>query len=82
MGSVSQSLSTEEQQMAEYLLIGETAKETGVTTKQLRHWADQEYIPNPTRVVCGERSYRTYSPQDIEHIKKLKKYLSPSPGKR
>ena len=41
--------------------IGDTAKMTGVTQKQIRNWEDRGYIPEPTRVVCGERAYRYFT---------------------
>jgi DNA-binding transcriptional MerR regulator len=55
--------------------IGEAARLCGVTVKQIRHWQDREYIPEPQRVVCGERSYRQFGEEDLEHIKKIKQYL-------
>ncbi|QTA78117.1 HTH-type transcription regulator domain-containing, MerK-type [Desulfonema limicola] len=38
--------------------IGEVTHLTGVTVKQLRYWEDKEFIPEPARIVCGERAYR------------------------
>ena len=35
--------------------IGDTAKMTGVTQKQIRNWEAKGYIPEATRVVSGER---------------------------
>ena len=55
--------------------IGEAARLCGVTVKQIRHWQDREYIPEPQRVVCGERSYRQFGEEDLEHIKRIKWYL-------
>ena len=55
--------------------IGEAARITGVTVKQLRHWQDRKYIPDPSRVVCGERSYRQFDSSDLKIISKLKSYL-------
>jgi DNA-binding transcriptional MerR regulator len=55
--------------------IGEAARLCGVTVKQIRHWQDREYIPEPQRVVCGERAYRQFGEEDLEHIKKIKQYL-------
>ena len=54
--------------------IGETAKMTGVSQKQLRSW-ERKYIPQPERIVCGKLSYRRYSENHIRIIKKLKSYL-------
>jgi DNA-binding transcriptional MerR regulator len=55
--------------------IGEAARITGATVKQLRHWHDRGYIPEPDRVVCGERSYRQFHSNDLKIISKLKSYL-------
>ena len=55
--------------------IGEAARLCGVTVKQIRNWQDREYIPEPQRVVCGERAYRQFGEEDLEHIKKIKQYL-------
>jgi DNA-binding transcriptional MerR regulator len=55
--------------------IGEAARITGATVKQLRHWHDRGYIPEPDRVVCGERSYRQFHSDDLEIISRIKEYL-------
>jgi len=55
--------------------IGEAARLCGVTVKQIRHWQDREYIPEPQRVVCGERAYRQFMNEDLQIIKKIKRYL-------
>ena len=55
--------------------IGDTAKMTGVTQKQIRNWEDRGYIPTAMRVVCGERAYRYFSLDQIEIITKIKSYL-------
>jgi len=55
--------------------IGDAASMTGITEKQLRYWQDKAYIPEPERVVCGERSYRRYSEDQIEFLKDVKFYL-------
>ena len=54
--------------------IGDTAKMTGVSQKQLRHW-EGKYIPEPERVVCGERSYRWYTKSQVNLIRRIKDYL-------
>ena len=54
--------------------IGETSLKTEVSERQLRHWEDVGYI-QPERVVCGDKSYRRYSPADIQHILAIKKFL-------
>ena len=53
--------------------IGDTAEMTGVSQKQLRHW-EGKYIPEPERVVCGERAYRRYTDDQIKLIKEIKRY--------
>lgn len=55
--------------------IGDTAKMTGVTQKQIRNWEAKGYISEATRVVSGERAYRRFSPEQIEIIHKIKDYL-------
>ena len=55
--------------------IGEAARICGVTVKQLRHWQDRGYIPEPARVVCGERSYRQFHSGDLQIISRIKAYL-------
>ena len=55
--------------------IGEAARLCGVTVKQIRNWQERDYIPEPQRVVCGERSYRQFKEEDLEQIKKIKQYL-------
>ena len=55
--------------------IGEAARISGVSVKQLRHWQNRGYIPEPTRVVCGERSYRNYNSSDLKIISRIKSYL-------
>jgi DNA-binding transcriptional MerR regulator len=55
--------------------IGDTAKITGITQKQLRYWEKTKILNNIQRVVCGERAYRQYSYDQIKLINKIKKYL-------
>ena len=50
--------------------IGDTAKMTGVTQKQIRNWEAKGYISEATRVVSGERAYRRFSQDQIEIIHK------------
>ena len=56
------------------LSIGDTAKETGVSQKQLRSWEMRGYITDIARSVCGERSYRRYSEAQVSLIKQIKAY--------
>ena len=55
--------------------IGDTAKMTGVTQKQIRNWEAKGYISEATRVVSGERAYRRFSQDQIEIIQKINDYL-------
>ena len=55
--------------------IGDTARMTGVTQKQIRHWEPRGYIPEATRVVCGDMAYRYFSLDQIEIITRIKGYL-------
>lgn len=55
--------------------IGEAARITGVSIKQIRHWHSKGYIPAPGRVVCGERSYREFDKDDLKIISQMKSYL-------
>ena len=53
--------------------VGDVAKQTGVSLKQLRSWGGK-YIQEPERVVCGERAYRRYTQDQINLIVKIKEY--------
>lgn len=55
--------------------IGDTAKITKVSMKQLRHWEKRNYLSGIKRSICGERAYRRYSNEQINQIKKIKEYL-------
>ena len=55
--------------------IGDTAKITAVSKKQIRNWEARGYIPEAERVVCGERAYRYFTNDQVGIIKKIKSYL-------
>ena len=55
--------------------IGEAARLTGASIKQIRSWSDKGYLPELERVICGERSYRHFREADLEIIKAIKGYL-------
>ncbi len=55
--------------------IGDTSKMTGVTQKQLRNWEARGYIPEADRVVCDERAYRRFSPEQVKVIGEIKEYM-------
>ena len=53
--------------------IGDTSKATNVSQRQLRAWGGK-YIPEPERIVCGERAYRRYTQAQINLIALIKDY--------
>ena len=55
--------------------IGDAASLCGATVKQIRNWEGRGYIPTATRIVCGERSYRYFSEDDLGIIRRIKSYL-------
>ncbi len=55
--------------------IGDTAKMTGATQKQIRHWEASGFIPLAERLVCGERAFRRFTMDEVETIRKIKDYL-------
>jgi DNA-binding transcriptional MerR regulator len=61
--------------MQENISIGDTARITGVSEKQLRYWESIGILTDIDRVLCGARSYRRYSHDQVEFIKKVKERL-------
>lgn len=55
--------------------IGDTAKITGVSQKQIRSWEQKGYISKALRVVSGERAYRRFTAGQVEIISSIKQYL-------
>ena len=55
--------------------IGETAKMTGVSEKQLRNWERSKYIPELDRITYGDVAYRRFYTEQVRLIKEIKKYL-------
>jgi DNA-binding transcriptional MerR regulator len=55
--------------------IGDTARMTGVSQKQLRHWEAREFISAPLRIVCGQRAYRYFTRKQLVQIEAIKKLL-------
>jgi DNA-binding transcriptional MerR regulator len=53
--------------------IGDASKITGVSQRKLRSW-EGKYIPEPERLVCGDRAYRRYTQAQINLIARIKKY--------
>lgn len=55
--------------------IGDTAKITGASQKQIRHWEARGYITKADRVRCGERAYRYFNQDQVEQIQAIKKMM-------
>jgi len=53
--------------------IGDTSRMTGVSQRKLRSW-EGKYIPEPERLVCGERAYRRYTQAEIDLIRGIKEF--------
>lgn len=54
--------------------IGEAAKQTDTTVKQLRYWQEKGLIvPEISR--CGMREYRYYHTDQIALIKRIKSFM-------
>ena len=53
--------------------IGDASRMTGVSQRKLRSW-EGKYIPEPERLVCGERAYRRYTQGEIDLIRSIREY--------
>ena len=54
--------------------IGDASRMSGgVSQRTLRAWGGK-YIPEPERIVCGERAYRRYTQAQINLIKRIKAF--------
>ncbi len=53
--------------------IGDASRITGVSQRKLRSW-EGKYIPEPERLVCGDRAYRRYTQAQINLIARIKEY--------
>ena len=53
--------------------IGDASRITGVSQRQLRAW-EGKHIPQPDRLICGERAYRRYNQAQINLIKRIKAF--------
>jgi DNA-binding transcriptional MerR regulator len=60
---------------AQNFSIGDTAKMTGATQKQIRNWEAQGHIPKADRVKSGDRAYRRFTLRHIEMISQIKAFL-------
>ena len=55
--------------------IGAASRMTSVSRRKIRNWEARGYIPEAYRVVCGEKSYRYFTADQIEIIREIKSYL-------
>jgi DNA-binding transcriptional MerR regulator len=55
--------------------IGDTAKKSCATKKQIRSWEAKGYFPTAERVVSGDRAYRRFSLKQVEMITRIKDFL-------
>ena len=55
--------------------IGDTARLSGASMKQIRNWEAKGYIPTADRVVSGERAYRRFNLKQVELISRIKQLL-------
>ena len=53
--------------------IGDASRITGISQRKLRSW-EGKYIPEPERIVCGDRAYRRYTQAQINLIARIKQY--------
>ena len=53
--------------------IGDTSRITNVSQRRLRS-LEGKYIPEPERIICGDRAYRRYNQAQINLITQIKKY--------
>ena len=53
--------------------IGDASRKTSVSQRSLRTWGGK-YIPEPERIVCGERAYRRYTQGQINLITRIREY--------
>jgi DNA-binding transcriptional MerR regulator len=55
--------------------IGDAAKMTSATQKQIRNWEARGYIPMADRVVSGDRAYRRFTMDEVETMRLIKEHL-------
>ena len=61
---------------AQTFSIGDTAKMTSASQKQIRHWEAKGYISEAARVVSGVQAYRRFTLGQVETISKIKEFLN------
>jgi DNA-binding transcriptional MerR regulator len=55
---------------------GETEKLTGASQKKIRYWEKKGHLSEPVeRNVCGDISYRRFTPSQVEIIRSIKGFL-------
>jgi hypothetical protein len=74
-GGIPENLFRRKKIMQNNISIGDTSKITGVSEKQLRYWENKNILTDIDRVICGARSYRRYSYDQVKFIKKVKERL-------
>jgi DNA-binding transcriptional MerR regulator len=52
--------------------IGNVAKMTGATKKQISNWEASGHIPKADRIQYGDRAYRRFSLKQVELISKIR----------
>ena len=53
--------------------IGDASRITGISQKKIRSW-EGKCIPEPERIICGDRAYRRYTQEQIDLIARIKDY--------
>jgi DNA-binding transcriptional MerR regulator len=55
--------------------IGQVARMTGTTVRQVRRWSDSGIVPPAERETCGDIRYRRYNQKQVDLVSKIKGYL-------
>ena len=55
--------------------IGDTARLSGASMKQIRNWEVKGFIPTADRITSGDRSYRRFNLKQVELITRIKHLL-------
>jgi DNA-binding transcriptional MerR regulator len=55
--------------------IGQVAKMTGTTVRQIRRWSDSGIIPPAERETCGDIKYRRYNQKHVDFVSRIKGFL-------
>ena len=50
----------------------ETAREVGISLRQLYHWVDDLHVVEPQIVQHGLRQFRRFSPHDVKVLKQMR----------